>query len=92
MIPPENYTLRSPRSKLLSPTSTLVESTSSVLRESQLAVTGFFFFCFLILSFLSLSVTPRLHMSGMCLNSHICELQCGEGQSQRHRWHPDGDR
>lgn len=29
-------------------------------------------------------------MSGMCLHSHIWELQCGEGQSQRHRWHPDG--
>lgn len=28
----------------------------------------------------------------MCLHSHICVLQCGEGQSQRHRWHPDGGR
>ena len=62
---------------------------SSVLRRKSAAVTEF---CSLILCFLSFSVTPRLHMSGMCLHSHICELQCGEGQSQRHRWHPDGDR
>lgn len=75
------------KSPLFAPTSSQSPLFSPLRKSAAVAR-----FCFLILSFLSLSVTPRLHMSGMCLHSHICELQCGEGQSQRHRWHPDGDR